>query len=103
MAGCGLQSPWFAATISRVRSRSAQNHGASLRFRSRQSDRESPLPWQLRCQPRSPSACKLPPDKPSDCLVDAKRHATPTEGIDVDIGRPGHLLEEAGVTFKDGR
>ena len=35
-------------------------------------------------------------------LVDAKRHATPTEGIDVDIGWPGHLLEEAGVTFKDG-
>ena len=35
--------------------------------------------------------------------MDAKRNATPTEGLDVDMGRPGHLLEEAGATFKDGR
>src|SRR5262249_13387053 len=36
-------------------------------------------------------------------LVDAKGHATPTKTIDVDIARPGHLLEEAGAAFKDGR
>jgi hypothetical protein len=35
--------------------------------------------------------------------MNPKWHAAPAETFNIDIGRPGHLLEEAGAPLENGR